>query len=161
ARAAAIGAVLLRNAPLHDDQFVGAASGDEAYVMSRALRVRDIARGAPVGKYDFFVAYDEYGRNRFVDVVSALQVMFGPTPYALRLLNTLLFTSAALILFRLSRQAFGSLPAFAGLAMLLFWPTLIAWSISLLKEPLYLLCGAVLLTGAIHMARPPNRWTRV
>src|SRR5712671_4607284 len=81
ARAVAIGGVLLRNAPSHDDQFVGAASGDEAYVMSRALRVRDIARGSPVGKYDFFVAYDEYGRNSYVDAVSALQVMFGPTPY--------------------------------------------------------------------------------
>jgi hypothetical protein len=78
--------------------------------------------------------------------------MFGPTPYALRLLNALLFMAAALVLFRLAREAFGALPALAGLVVLLFWPTLFAWSISLLKEPLYLLGGALLLHGAIRVA---------
>jgi len=152
-RVAAIGAIFLRNVPMHDDQFVGAASGDEAYVMSRALRVRDILRGGPAGKYDFFVAYDEYGRNSYVSLVSALQVIFGPTPYALRVVNALVFTAAALLLFRLARDAFGPVPALAGLALLLFWPTLFAWSISLLKEPLYLLGGTLALVGAIRSAR--------
>jgi hypothetical protein len=156
-RVAAIGGVLLRNAPYHDDQFVGAASGDEAYTMSRALRVRDIVNGSPVSKYDFFVAYDEYGSNQYVDLVSALQVMFGPTPYSLRLLNALLFTAGALLLFRLCRGAFGPLPAFMGLVLVLFWPTLFVWSISLLKESLYFFLGAVLLTAAIDLVRRP-RW---
>jgi len=71
----------------------------------------------------------------------------------MRLLNTLFFVVAAILLFRLTRSAFGPLPAFGGLAVLLFLPTLFAWSISLLKEPLYLLVTAVVLTGVAGAAR--------
>jgi pimeloyl-ACP methyl ester carboxylesterase len=47
-RLAAIGALFVVNTPLHDDESVGMLSGDEAYGLSRALRTRDIAIGAPV-----------------------------------------------------------------------------------------------------------------
>ena len=150
---AAIGGQLLRNLPAHDDLFVGATSGDEAYTMSRALRTRDILRGAPTTLYDFFVAFDEYGRNSYVTAATALQVVFGPTPYSLRLLNTMIFVAGALVLFRLSRSAFGPLPAFGGLVCVLFWPSLFVWSISLLKESLYFLLGASLLAGAVAIVR--------
>jgi hypothetical protein len=150
-RLLAIGAVFVRNLPLHDDQFVGAPGGDEAYAMSRALRTRDIVRGsAAATKYDYVVAYDEYGRNRYITALTALEIVFGPTPYSLRLLNVLLFVVGALLLFRVCRAAFGPLAAAGGLAMILFWPTLFAWSISLLKEPLYFLLSAVILTSAIR-----------
>jgi len=158
ARLIAVGAIFVRDLPLHDDQFVGATSGDEAYVMSRALRARDIVRGSPVSKYDFFVAYDEYGRNDYVRAVTVMQTILGPTPYSLRLLNALLFTVAVLLLFRLASNAFGPLAAFGGLVLALFWPSLFAWSISLLKEPLYLLGGTGLLTAAVGLVRA-RRWT--
>ena len=156
ARLAAIGAVFVSNLPKHDDQFVGATSGDEAYAMSRALRTRAILRGLTTDTYDFFIAFDEYGRNSYVTALTTAQVIFGPTPYSLRLLNTLLFTIGALLLFRLSRDAFGPHPAFGGLAVVLSWPSLFVWSISLLKESLYFLLGAIALTAAIAAARRPS-----
>ena len=115
ARLFAVGAVFVRNLPYHDRQFVGATWGDEAYAMSRALRTRDIAIGSATNRYDFFVAFDEYGRNGYVTALTAAQMIFGPTPYAVRLLNALLFTVGALALFRLCYTAFGALPAFGGL----------------------------------------------
>jgi hypothetical protein len=153
ARLLALGVLFARNVPNHDDQFVGATTGDEAYAMARALRTRDILRGSTTGKYDFVVAFDEYGRNSYVTALTAAQVVFGPTPYAVRLLNTLLFTVAALLLFCLSCDAFGAAPARVGLVAVLFWPTLFAWSISLLKEPLYLFLGVLLLTSALGIVR--------
>lgn len=153
ARLIGVGALFARNMPSHDDQFVGAASGDEAYAMSRALRTRDILRGSPTGKYDYFIAFDEYGRNSFVTALTASQLFLGPTPYAIRLLNTLLFTVGVLLMFHVARRAFGALPAGAGLLVLLFWPTLFAWSISLLKEPLYFLLAAIILTSTIGAVR--------
>src|SRR5712691_4475669 len=66
ARLVGVAGLFIRNLPNHDDQFVGATAGDEAYAMSRALRTRDILRGSPTTKYDYFVAFDEYGRNRYV-----------------------------------------------------------------------------------------------
>jgi hypothetical protein len=157
AHLAAIGVLFLRDLPNHDDQFVGATSGDGAYTMSRALRAREILRGSTTNLYDFFVAFDEYGRNSYVAAATAVQVIFGPTPYSLRLLNTLLFTVGALLLFRLCHSAFGALPAFGGLAVVLCWPSLFAWSISLLKEPLYFLLSSLILVGAVSIVRRP-RW---
>jgi hypothetical protein len=153
ARLTAIGAVFVSNLPRHDDQFVGATSGDEAYGMSRALRTRAILRGSTTDKYDFFVAFDEYGQNSYVTALTAAQVAFGPTPYSLRVLNTLLFTVGGLLLFRLCRDAFGPLPALGGLAVLLSWPSLFVCSISLLKESLYFVLGAIVLTAAIAVMR--------
>jgi hypothetical protein len=106
--------VFVRNLPQHDDQFVGATSGDEAYGMSRGLRTRAILRGTTTDKYDFFVAFDEYGRNSFVTALTAAQYAFGPTPYSLRLLNTLLFTVGVLLLFRLCRDAYGPRVCWSG-----------------------------------------------
>ena len=161
ARVVAIGALFVRNLPKHDDQFVGAASGDEAYAMSRALRTRAIVRGLSTDKYDFFVAFDEYGRNSYVTALTAAQVAYGPTPYSLRLLNALLFTVGALLLFRLSRSSFGPPAALGGLGAVLAWPSLFVWSISLLKEPLYFLLGAIALTAAIAVVRRPSWRSRV
>jgi hypothetical protein len=157
ARLVGIAGIFIRNLPNHDDQFVGATAGDEAYAMSRALRMRDILRGSPTTKYDYFVAFDEYGRNRYVTALTATQVIFGPTPYAVRLLNASLFMVGALLLYRLCREAFGAVSAGGGLVAVLFWPTLFAWSISLLKESLYFFLGVVVLTGAVAMVRRP-RW---
>jgi len=52
------------------------------------------------------VANDDYGRNSYIAVLTGIQVLFGPTPYSLRLLNTLLFMIAAILLFRACRSAF-------------------------------------------------------
>jgi hypothetical protein len=155
-RLAAIGALFVINTPLHDDESVGMLTGDEAYGLSRALRTRDVLTGVPVGQYDYFVAGDEYGRNSYITLLTAVQIVFGPTPYSMRLLNMLLFAIGGILLFRTTRSAFGPLPAFGGLAVLMFLPTLFYWSISLLKEPLYLLGSTLVITGAIASAQAAN-----
>jgi hypothetical protein len=161
ARVVAIGAIFIVNTPMHDDESVAMLSGDEAYGLSRAIRTRDVLTGAPVTQYDYFVVYDEYGRNSYITALGAIQMLFGPTPYSMRMLNALVFIVAAILLFRLTRSAFGPLPAFGGLAIVLFLPTLFAWSISLLKEPLYLLVTAVILTGVAGAVRGQSWQTRV
>ena len=104
-RLAAIGALFVANIPLHDDESIAMLSGDEAYAMGRALRTRDIVTGTPVGQYDYFVAGDEYGSNSYITVLTVVQILFGPTPYSMRLLNTVLFLVAGILLFRMTRSA--------------------------------------------------------
>ena len=153
ARLVAVGALFVVNTPMHDDESVAMLSGDEAYGLSRALRTRDVISGAPVTRYDYFVAGDEYGRNSYITLLTVIETLFGPTPYSMRLLNTLLFLVAAILLFRATRSAFGSLPAFCGLVVMLFLPTLFYWSISLLKEPLYLLGTTLIITCVVAAVR--------
>ena len=161
-RLLAIGALVVAGAVRHADPSLGAMlTGDEAYVLSRALRLRDILLGVAVSKFDYFVVFDEYGRNSYLGVLSWLQVVFGPTPYAMRMLNAVIFTGGSLLLFREARRAFGWLPAYLALLVMLFYPTLFVWSISLLKEPLYLLGTSLVLVSAIRLLQQRAWMARV
>jgi hypothetical protein len=157
-RLAAVAGIFIASMPIHDDQFVGALTGDGAYSMTRALRSRDLVFGIPANKYDYVVAFDEYGRNSWVSLLTATQIAFGPAPYGVRLINSVLFVSGALILFRVTRDALGPAPAMAGLATLLFLPTLFVWSISLLKESLYFAGTALIFWATVTMLRARG-WT--
>ena len=152
-RVAAIVAIFFTSLPIHDDQFVGALTGDGAYSMTRALRTRDLLLGVPVNKYDYVVAFDEYGRNSYVSFLTLAQVAFGPAPYGIRLMNSALFIAGALLLYRLTRGTLGPAPALTGLTAVLFLPTLFVWSISLLKESLYFAGSALILWAAVVVLR--------
>jgi hypothetical protein len=152
-RLLAIVAIFLASMPIHDDQFVGSFSGDGAYAMARALRSRDVLLGVPANKYDYVVAFDEYGRNTYVSFLTAMQIAFGPAPYGVRLINSVLFIAGGLLLYSVTRDTLGPAPAIAGLAALLFLPTLFVWSISLLKESLYFAGTALVLWATIAVLR--------
>jgi hypothetical protein len=140
-----IGAVLISGLPYLNDLSVGALSGDDAYYLGRAIRSRDIALDITQGKYDYFVVTDEYGRTSYLQLLSAFQLLFGPTPYGMRAFNALLYLTGAVILFRLGRRGLGVWPSFIALAVILFLPSLFVSSVSLMKEPAYFLTTAILL----------------
>jgi hypothetical protein len=152
-RIAAIASIFLASIPIHDDQFIGSFSGDGAYAMSRALRSRDLLLGVPANKYDYVVAFDEYGRNSYLSFLTATQIGFGPAPYGMRMVNGALFIAGGLLLYRVTRDALGPAPAMAGLTALLFLPTLFVWSISLLKESLYFAGTALILWATVAALR--------
>jgi hypothetical protein len=145
--------IFLRNLPQHHDMWLGELTGDGAYGLSRGLRARDLLLGVPTNKFDSFVVNDIYGRNYYVGLLTGLQVLFGPIPYSVRVLNGLFFLAGALLLFRLTRRVYGRLPAFAALTVVLFLPSFFVWSASLLKEPLYFLWTAVFLVTASRSLR--------
>jgi len=153
ARLLFIVAVFLRNVPQHHDMWLGELTGDGAYGLSRGLRARDLLLGVPTNRFDSFVVNDIYGRNYYVGLLTGLQVLFGPIPYSVRVMNVFFYLAGALLLFRLTRRMYGRLPAFAALAVVLFLPSFFVWSVSLLKEPLYFLCTATFLTAASRSLR--------
>lgn len=161
-RLLAIGGLVIAGALGHADPSLGVTlTGDEAYVLSRALRMRDIVLGVTVSKFDYIVAFDDYGRNSYLSVITWLQAAFGPTPYGMRMLNAVIFTAGSVLLFREARRAFGWLPAYAALLVTLFYPTLFVWSISLLKEPLYLLGTSLIVVSAMRLMRARTPASRV
>ena len=147
-RAGLVAAQLLKGLPLLNDMSIGALAGDESYYLSRALRVRDLLLGYAGTKYDYFVATDTYGQTSYLSLLTWLQVALGPTPYSMKILNGLIYVCGAGLLFRMTRTAFGTLPAFTGLAILLFLPSLLFSSVSLLKESSYFFMAAVFVTCA-------------
>lgn len=163
ARAALVAAQFVAGIPLLNDMSVGALAGDESYYLSRALRVRDLLAGYAGTKYDYFVANDAYGQTSYVTLLTWLQVVFGPTPYSLKIVNGLLYVCGAGVLYRMARAAFGALPALAGLSALLFLPSLLFSSVSLLKESAYFLVAAVFVAGTWQFVRhaQTRHWPRI
>jgi len=151
-----IGVMLVINIPHLSDLGIGGLRGDDAYYLGRAIRARDIILELTRGRYDFFVVFDEYGRTSYLQLLTFLQVIFGPTPYSMRAFNSLLFVTASYLLFRLSRPGLGATATSVALLVLLFLPSLLASSISTSKEPLYFLITAVLLTSAVAAIRRPG-----
>lgn len=144
--------------PLHNSLSVGSLSGDEAYNLSRALRTRDAWVGGATSHYDYFVVYDEYGRSSYLAFLTWLQVLFGPTPFSAKLLNGQVFVAGLVLLFRLLRPSIGAAASFGALALLLFLPSLLHTSVSLLKESPHLFVTALLLVSVVRLTRARRIW---
>ncbi len=160
-RALIIVALFVRAIPHLNDLAVGSLSGDDAYYLGRAIRVRDLVFGFAATKYDYFVVLTDYGRTRYLDLLALIQMVLGPTPFAMRLLNAVFFIAGAAMLFRVARRAFGPTPALVGLFLLLFMPSLLWTSISLLKESLYFLCASALVYCCDRVVRARTLGSRV
>lgn len=135
----------------------GSFFGDEEYFVKRSLWLRNVALGVPIHRADLIYAFDDYSYTSYLYVLALLQVLFGPAPYGLHLFGAAVYLAGAVLLFRVVRPSLGPVTAFGGLTLLLFLPSLFAWSISALKEPLYFAIGAGTLVATVKAVREP-RW---
>ena len=139
--------------PYASAQSGGVLFGDEGYMFERSLRTRDIFLGLPVSKLDYMMVFDSYANNKYMWWMSWVQTVFGPSPHAIRLLNGLLFVAASAVMYRLARPRFGVTPALWALAVTLFLPSLLIWSVSLLKDSVFFLLTSTAVAGAVAVAR--------
>lgn len=131
----------------------GTFFGDEEYYIRRSIWLRNVALQLPVHNADLIYAFADYGSTSHLYVLAFLQALVGPSPYGVHLFGAALFVAAAVVLFRTVRPVFGRVPSLMGLAVLLFLPSLFAWSISALKEPLYFAATACAIALAMKLAR--------
>jgi hypothetical protein len=139
----------------------GSFSGDEDYFIKRSLWLGNVALGIPVHPLDLEYAFEPYGESGHLYLLAFVQVLVGPAPYGLRLLGVLFYVLAALLLYRLVRNTLGRMPALFGLTLLLFLPSLLVWSASVLKEPPFVLISALSLMLACKVVQPASTvWSR-
>jgi hypothetical protein len=154
-RAIAVAALFLTTN--HEQVPFGRFFGDEEFYLRHSIWLRNIAVGLPVHTSDFAFAFDTLGWTSYLYVLAFLQVLVGPAPYGVHLFGIALFLLGTVVLFRTVRPVLGRAPSLMGLAVLLFLPSLFAWSISALKEPLYFLATACAIALAVKLARD-RRW---
>jgi hypothetical protein len=136
--------------------------GDGVYLKRRSLTIQDVWQGVSVSQVHFSRGFDHgYGWSAYLWVIAYLQYLTGPAPFGVHVFNVTLYLAAAVIMHRLTRAAYGRAPAFAGLALMLFLPTLIAWSVSALKESLYVFLCVIGVTAAISAIRASSLSARV
>jgi hypothetical protein len=159
ARVLAIGVVWLTT----DHARVPFASffGDEEYFIRRATWLRNVALGIPIHTADLIYAFDDYSYTHYLYVIAFVEALVGFAPYGLKIISAAMYLGGAVILFRLARRAYGSGVALAGLLVVLFLPSLFAWSIAALKEPPYFLIGALACSVAVTTMRTRSIWRRI
>ena len=138
----------------------GSFFGDEEYFIKRSIWLRNVALGIPIHAADLIYAFEDYSRTSYLYVLAFAQVLAGPSPYGVHLLGIAFTVAGATLLYRLVRPSLGRAPAAGGLLLLLFLPSMFAWSISGLKEPLFFLLTAIALIVAVKIVRGATMWRR-
>ena len=140
----------------HSRVAFGTFFGDEEYFIERSLWLRNAALGIPLHGADLASAFDPSGASSYLYLLALIQILVGPAPYGLHFLGILFYLLAATLLYRLVRSTLGRMPALLGLTVLLLLPSLFAWSVSALKEPLFVLLSALNLVVAVKLVRAPS-----
>ena len=139
----------------------GSFFGDEDYFIRRGLWLRNLALGIPIQGLDLESAFQAFNASSHLHLLALIQLLVGPAPYGLHLVGILFYVLAAVVLYRLVRTTLGRTPALLGLTTLLFVPSLFAWSVSALKEPLFVLVSALSFVLAVRLVRAPSLGIRV
>ena len=134
--------------------------GDDFYNIQRSIWLHHLIAGIPIAPWDAFDAFQPIaGRTGYQYVLAFLHLLVGESPYGVLMVNVVLHAAAVVLLYRIVRRGLGADAALAGAALLWFYPTLFAWSVSALKEPMQLLLTTVALVAVIEACRAPS-WPR-
>jgi hypothetical protein len=120
--------------------------------------MRDLWLGARLSPEALSDVFESYGWTSYLNVIAYVQLLVGPAPYGIHLLNTLFYIGGVVILHRIVRDAFGRVPAIVTLFAVLFLPSLSIWSASGLKESLNFLVVMGVMAAAVAAVRAP--WGR-
>jgi len=127
--------------------------GDGRALKRRAVSIQNIWLGIPVDPYLRSVAWEPYAMTSYLYVLAYIQYLLGPAPYAIHLFNVVAFFASTLLLYRLVRSSYGRAAALVGLVLLVFLPTPFAWSVSAMKEQLYILLGVSAVVATVAVVR--------
>jgi hypothetical protein len=130
--------------------------GDEELFKNESVWLRNIHQGVPVSPADMIYTFDDVGRSNFIYLLAFIQALVGDAPYGINVLHAAWYMTGVLLLHALIRRSFGSVAALGASLALLFLPSLFSWSISVLKEPLYILIAMVELICATQIVRAPS-----
>lgn len=136
--------------------------GDAFYAIQRSIWIRNVFLGIPIAARDHFEAFEpQFGYSGYNYLLAYLHVLFGPSPYGIALFSTALFLTAAVMLYRRCRAAFGPLAAFCGFAAVIFMPTWLAWSVAPLKEAMQIVLVVGALEATVIMVRDKRKAVRL
>lgn len=158
-RLLAILALFLYASPGHVETFP--FEGDAWLLKLRALWIRNLWLGTPIDPFFFTATFDPYGWTGYIYLIAFLQYVFSPAPYAIHLINLTCSIAAILVLHRLVRWGYGATAGLIALVVLLLLPTQFMWSISALKEPLYVSLLVAIVAAAAVAGAGSGAWRRI
>lgn len=135
--------------------------GDEELFKQQAIWLRNTFMGVRISPADQIYLFDDVGQTSYLYALAYIQALVGNAPYGLNVMNACLYVAAIVIMAGFARRAFGGVTALAGATILLFVPSLLSWSVSVLKEPAYILIAALAVIFGVQIANAPTIARRV
>ena len=129
--------------------------GDEELFKQRTVWLRNAFLDVPIAPADMIYVFDEVGRSSYLYGLAYIQALVGDAPYGTNVLNAAVYVVAVVLMFAFFRRVYGRAAALAGTALLLFLPSLFSWSISVLKEPVYIFVAALEIICAAQIVGAP------
>jgi hypothetical protein len=74
-------------------------------VLVRSLRLRHLWLGSPISLEALFDVFDLYGQTSYLNMIAYVQLLVGPAPYGIHLLNSAFYLAGALVLHRVVLRA--------------------------------------------------------
>lgn len=106
--------------------------GDSDYFSQRGYATAQFVEGSNEPVLSFRI--NQYGKHGYVYCIGLFYYLFGFSPCAVKLINCLLGSGMAVLVFLLGQRCFGTVPAqWAGVLTAVF-PSLILWSATNLKD---------------------------
>ena len=135
--------------------------GDEELFKHRTLWLRNIGLGVPVAPSDIIYVFDDVGRSSYMYMLAYIQALVGDAPYGNNVLNATVYVAAVIVAFAFIRRYYGQFVALSGATFLLFVPSLLSWSVSVLKEPFYIFAAVAELICAAGIVHASTLWRRI
>lgn len=125
---------------------------DYAYHTARSWMLTKYYLGAPLSKAmikDLFVAY---GMTSHLYILSAFYSLFGFSPISVTFLNCIFSVSTGIIYYSIAKELFGVKAAKITAVLIIFFPSLILWSITNLKDSLFIFLTGLILWSFMQIA---------
>lgn len=106
--------------------------GDSDYFSQRGYATAQFVEGSNEPVLPFRI--NQYGKHGYIFCIAWFYHLFGFSPYAVKLVNCLLGSLMAVLVFLLGRRYFGDVPARWASILTALFPSLILWSATNLKD---------------------------
>lgn len=118
--------------------------GDDGYYTLRSWNMAKYFLGKVLSRDAFLDAFHSYGRGVHLYIFSLFQYLFGFSPVSLIFINCLLSVLTGIIYYFIAKKIMGIRVARLSSLLIVFFPSLIFWSILNLKDPTLIFLGAVI-----------------
>ncbi len=129
---------------------VPALMNDSGYVAIRAWREVQRLQGQLVAPEMAAEIFQNYGMGGHIYLFALFYGLFGFSPLAVTTLNCLLSVLTGLVAYALTRDLVGSFAGRIAGLLVTFFPSLVFWSITNMKDPLFILMAILLPWGWVR-----------
>jgi len=127
--------------------------GDEGYYTIRSWWITQYVSGLDLGASKFNNAFGFYGQSFYLYIVAFFYYLFGYSPVSVVFLNIIFGVLTGIVYYFIGLEIAGRNAARVAAIVTVFFPSLVIWSISNLKDPLFIFLMGIILLSFVKLVK--------